>query len=211
MSLFNNCNPHTNGELLFVRSLPPGFVVFDVGSRVDSEFSEYVGEVHYFDPNPAFIETLRTVKTNNTASFYNPVGLSTVRGTLDYYPLFQSFHNRVVSCKKDDTANKISFSTIRADEYIAEHNITHIDLVKIDTEGHELEVLKGFGEALRIVDCVQFEYGGTFLDTGVKLRDVISYLEGYGFKSFKYLSQKGPVPITDFSDHYQYCNILCTK
>ena len=211
MSVFNNCNPHTNGEIRLIREFPEGYTIFDVGSRTDSEFTNYKGEVHYFDPNPAFIETLSKINTNNTRSFFNPVGLSTTNGELIYYPTYQSFHNRVVSCKKDDAANKIVLRTIRADEYIAEHAIHHIDFVKIDTEGHELEVLKGFGDQLGIVDRIQFEYGGTYLDTGVKMREVIDYLRGFAFEKFSYISQTGVVPITDFSDHYKYCNILCEK
>ena len=54
-----------------------------------------------------------------------------------------------------------------------------------------------------------FEYGGTFLDNNTKLIDVIKYLENKKFYKFSYLTNNGPIIITDFNDHYQYCNIVC--
>jgi hypothetical protein len=99
----------------------------------------------------------------------------------------------------------------RAIDYIQKNNIEHIDFVKIDTEGHELSVLQGFGEMLRIVDTIQFEYGGTFIDTGVRLQDVIDYLKKQGYTRFCYLAPEGMFHINDFEDHYRYCNIVCLR
>ena len=56
--IFGNCNYATNGELFFIRGLPKNLVVFDVGSRNDSLFIKYKGEVHYFEPNPEHLSHL---------------------------------------------------------------------------------------------------------------------------------------------------------
>ena len=84
-----------------------------------------------------------------------------------------------------------------------------VDFLKIDTEGYELNVLQGFEDTLENVKIIQFEYGGTFLDNNTKLIDVINYLGSKGFYKFSYLTNNGTVPILDFNDHYQYCNIVC--
>jgi|APSaa5957512535_1039671.scaffolds.fasta_scaffold53623_2 FkbM family methyltransferase len=47
-----------------------------------------------------------------------------------------------------------SVKIIRLDNYMIDNNINHIDLLKIDTQGHEPEVLEGFGEKLSEVDIV---------------------------------------------------------
>ncbi|NDE14528.1 FkbM family methyltransferase [bacterium] len=208
---FNNCDPKTNGELALVKSLPPNLIVFDIGTRADSEFTDYPGIVHYFEPMPEFIDKLSKLKTLNTTSYYNQFGLSDSTAILNYYPRYQSFHNRTVSCSVDDSKNVIKLNVKTANEYISEHKIIHIDFIKIDTEGHELHVLKGFGTYLNIVDRIQFEYGGTYKDTNTTLLEVITYLRAYGFTKFSYLSPSGNVPITDYSDHYKYCNILCER
>ena len=62
---------------------------------------------------------------------------------------------------------------------------------------------------MKNVKIIQFEYGGTFLDNNKKLIDVINYLQDKGFYNFSYLTSYGTEIITDFNDHYQYCNIVC--
>ena len=65
------------------------------------------------------------------------------------------------------------------------NNIKNIDFLKIDTEGYELNVLKGFEDFLENIKIVQFEYGGTFLDNNTKLIDVINYLKEKGIAEDK--------------------------
>ena len=69
------------------------------------------------------------------------------------------------------------------DEATAERGITHIDLLKIDVEGHELDVLRGAKGLFerRAVGVAQFEFGGTNLDTHTTLRDFFHYFEPYGY------------------------------
>ena len=208
--MFNNCDPKTNGEERFYNSIKDTIgVIFDVGCRTDSEFINFAGEVHYFDPVPEFIEILNKQEKLNSKSFVNNVGLGNNNETLYYYQHYQSFYNRTVSCSLDDDKNKVSLNIIKGISYITEKNIEGIDFMKIDTEGYELNVLKGFEDFLEKVQIIQFEYGGTFLDNNTKLLDVIEYLELKGFCKFSYLTSEGTEPITNYDDHYQYCNIVC--
>ena len=108
-----------------------------------------------------------------------------------------------------DDSNKIVLHIRKVKDYVIDNNIKNIDFLKIDTEGFELNVLKGFGDFLENVKIIQFEYGGTFLDNNTKLIDVINYLEQKGFHKFSYLTNYGSEIITDFTDHYKYCNIAC--
>ena len=130
---------------------------------------------------------------------------------LSYYPTYQSFYDRIQSCGNSDEKNKIILKVRRAEDYIHEHNITEIDFLKIDTEGYEFKVLKGFGNSLSIVKMIQFEYGGTFMDNKTRLSEVIHYLENFGFTGFSYLCPQGTVILPNYNDHYQYCNIVCWK
>jgi FkbM family methyltransferase len=110
---------------------------------------------------------------------------------------------------RSDDRNKVMLSIKKGEEYINENKVEKIDFLKIDTEGFELHVLKGFGDFLRNVKYIQFEYGGTFMDNHTKLIDVVDYLRQFYFVDFGYLHPEGIKPIQDFSDHYQYCNIVC--
>ena len=142
-------------------------------------------------------------------SYFNNFGLGSENSQIYYYPKYESFYDRVNSCHVSDNSNKILLYIKRGKEYVVSNNIKNIDFLKIDTEGYELNVLKGFEDFLENIKIVQFEYGGTFLDNNTKLIDVINYLKEKGFYKFSYVTQNGPVLIHNFSDHYQYCNIVC--
>jgi len=205
-----NDNPIMNGERdLFMRIKEHIKVIFDVGCRTDSEMSAFEGECHYFDPVKKFIDELSLQKNKNKLSYFNQFGLGDEEKDIWYYPKYESFFDRTISCKISDDKNKILLKIKKAEDYIVKHNIESIDFVKIDTEGFELSVLKGFGKYLHRVKLIQFEYGGTFLDNGIKLIEIKNYLESFGFTRFSYLVKNGTIPITNFNDHYKYCNIIC--
>ena len=207
--MFNNENPKTNGEEKFFIDIKDKIkIIFDVGCREDSEFINFNGEVHYFDPINEFIENLKK-KTSNTISYFNNFGLGNENKELYYYPRYQSFLDRINSCKISDENNKILLNIKKGKDYIINNNIKYIDFLKIDTEGYELNVLQGFDDCLENIIIIQFEYGGTFLDNNIKLIDVKNYLENKGFYKFSYLTNSGTELITDFNDHYKYCNIVC--
>jgi FkbM family methyltransferase len=208
--MFNDIDPKTNGEEKFFISIKDKInVIFDVGCRIDSEFTNFTGEVHYFDPIDSFIEDLKKIKNLNKTSYFNNFGLGEENKELYYYPKFQSFYDRINTCKMSDDSNKILLNIKKGKDYVNDKNIKKIDFLKIDTEGYEFNVLQGFEDFLEKINIIQFEYGGTFLDNNTKLIDVINYLKNKGFYKFSYLTNNNPVLITDFADHYQYCNIVC--
>jgi FkbM family methyltransferase len=71
----------------------------------------------------------------------------------------------------------------RGDEYVGEKGIKRIDLLKIDVEGAEHLVLKGFGALLDAddIDVIQFEYGMVNIITHFLLRDFYQLLEARGY------------------------------
>jgi FkbM family methyltransferase len=213
MSIFNNCNPNSNGEKRVFDKLPPGMTIFDVGCRRDSLFFNYPGIVHYFEPDPSSLNELKNKSgCLNLKSYFNSFGLADKIGSFDYFPKFQSFVDRKESCGFDDSENTVKFELKTGSDYLFQNHINNIDFLKIDTEGLELSVIRGFGDAVKSVRFIQFEYGGTFRDAGIKLKDVIAYLTEMNFTKFSYLSNGGLVPVIDASvDHYQYCNIFCSN
>ena len=208
--MFNNCNSKTNGEEKFFMAIKNNInIIFDVGCRDNSEYINFSGEVHYFDPINKFIEILKNQTNLNKISYFNNFGLGNENKEVYYYPRYESFYNRINSCRINDDSNKILLNIKKGNDYVINKKIQNIDFLKIDTEGYELEVLQGFEDFLINIKIIQFEYGGTFLDNNIKLIDVIKYLESKGFYNFSYLTNNGPILITDFKDHYQYCNIVC--
>ncbi len=66
---------------------------------------------------------------------------------------------------------QIQLSTL--DTYCNTQNISHIDLLKLDVEGHELDVLDGAKDmfAKAAIDMVTFEFGGCNIDTRTFFQD----------------------------------------
>jgi FkbM family methyltransferase len=70
---------------------------------------------------------------------------------------------------------------ITIDAFMAESGIDRVDLLRIDTEGHDLAVLKGARNALRDrrIKMIQFEFIPANITTGVTMRDFFEVLRGY--------------------------------
>lgn len=71
---------------------------------------------------------------------------------------------------------KIKLQSI--DNFCKKNKISKIDLLKIDTEGHELKVLEGASSMLKkgSISYIQFEFGGTMIDSRTFFIDIFSYL-----------------------------------
>jgi hypothetical protein len=78
---------------------------------------------------------------------------------------------------------QLTCDAVTGDAYCAEHGIRRIDLLKIDTEGLDLRVLRGFDHMLAsgAVDVVQFEYGLANIASHTLLADFHAFLGERGF------------------------------
>jgi FkbM family methyltransferase len=209
--MFDDCNPFTNGEIMFFESIKDKCkIIFDVGASDDSYFINVPCEVHYFEPLPRNIENLKIKENKNTKSFFNNFGLSDKQETLKYYDNHGSFINREIGYSRTPSHySGIDLLVKRCDGYIIENKIEQIDFMKIDVEGYEINVLRGLGEQLKNIKHIQFEYGSAVADGNYKMIDIVELLKTFNFGNFSYLSNRGLVPINNFSDHWRHCNIIC--
>jgi FkbM family methyltransferase len=69
------------------------------------------------------------------------------------------------------------------DAYLDRHGIVHVDMLKIDVEGAEFSVLRGFASAFArgAIDLVQFEYGPLNLTTRDFLGDFCAFFAQHGY------------------------------
>jgi FkbM family methyltransferase len=73
------------------------------------------------------------------------------------------------------------------DNYCHLNNISSIDLLKIDVEGHELDVLEGAKNMLSAsaISFVQFEFGGCNIDTRTFFQDFFYLFKAYSFEIYR--------------------------
>lgn len=203
----------TEEEVYFFNSIKDKInVIFDVGIGEDSIYTEFIGEVHYFEPDPRHFDKFKIQPNKNSKSFFNDFGLSNKNENLTYYPKTGSFFDRTSSlkCAGLYDGQKV-LSLKKASEYIDSTKITAIDFLKIDVEGYEYNTLLGFEDHLHKVKIIQFEYGGCYIDAGVNLIDLIRLLDKYNFTKFYRLVRGGWIRMNDFTDDFQYCNIVCVN
>ena len=82
---------------------------------------------------------------------------------------------------------------------------TIIDYVKIDVEGHELDVLEGFGSLIKNIGLIQFEFGGANIDTRTFFQDFWYFFKNkiYNFSIYR-ISPHGLIPITRYLETDEY-------
>lgn len=89
------------------------------------------------------------------------------------------------------------------DEYCQGKNVERIDLLKIDTEGHELEVLKGAEKAFAEgrVGMVSFEFGGCNIDSRTYLKDFMRFFSRFGeYRLYRITPSGFVVPVTHYRE-----------
>jgi hypothetical protein len=93
-----------------------------------------------------------------------------------------SLYNRKVFSEMQHAWGDVSSQKIKLkklDNFVQQEGIKNIDYLKIDTEGHEMAVLRGSENCFKekIVNCGQFEYGGCFEDSNTKLIEIYNYFQ----------------------------------
>lgn len=107
-----------------------------------------------------------------------------------------------------------AIKTVRFEDYWL-HNLNkkHINVCKIDIEGHELDALRGFGEALRHIDVIQFEFGGCNIDTRTYFQDFWYFFQEAGFEIYR-ITPFGTVKIEryhELNECFQTTNYLAKR
>jgi FkbM family methyltransferase len=190
-----NFNQKLNGEENYLSKLKDlSFnIIFDVGANT-GEWSKMArrnwtkAEIHAFEILPKHCKVL-SANLQNLDIIINEFGLSEASGNIEVhynntsvsdsqatiYPQFiikseRQYYDSVCEC-----------IVRRGDEYVSQNKISAIDLLKIDVEGHELKVIKSFGDFITKVRLIQFEYGVYNITSKDLLCDFFGHLERYGF------------------------------
>lgn len=187
--------------------------IFDVGSNI-GEWTKMVRErqpfanVHCFEPVPEVFQRLIPA-VHCDKVMVNPFGLSSQCELRDM--LFDHDNDRLTTpCLEMARVQPEVRPLIMldGDNYCKSRKVETIDFLKIDTEGHEYQVLKGFKEMLDAhkICIIQFEYGYANVLTKDLLIDFHKLLtplgyvmgkltsEGVDFKTYGLLDEdfKGP-------------------
>jgi FkbM family methyltransferase len=219
-------DPSTNGEYNLIRRWPLGEgVVFDVGANQGDWAAEVLQrhpnvEVHCFEPGDTAFSRLRARQLDrcrlNRLAVGDQIGQVTLRrnGLDDVSSLYavEDIGAHFPGHDGSAAAQVVAITTV--DEYCAARGIDRIRLLKIDTEGHEMAVLKGAERMLSTgrVDALQIEYTYWWISARHYLGDLFRFLGERGYRMFKILPN-GLMPLESYRhrlETFRYCNLFAT-
>lgn len=135
--------------------------IFDVGARYGQISAEYKrvfpkAKVHAFEPFTESFETLKkqTEKVEGIELHNKAVGSAEGELTLRENKfnaansMLESDESHTVIDDLTKTVNEHTVSVITLDEFASQNHIGHIDILKMDIQGYELEALKGATDLL---------------------------------------------------------------
>ncbi|WP_176500822.1 FkbM family methyltransferase [Sphingomonas sp. HMP9] len=163
--------------------------IFDVGANIGQSAVKFrrrfpEAQIHCFEPSASNADRIRTRSIKNVEVHQVALGSTAATAMLSQGADPATFH---ISENGDA---QIRIETI--DAFCAENGIERIDFLKIDTEGHDLEVLKGavaMLDAGRVV-AVQVEAGMNPENTfHIPFEALKAFLEDHGYRLFGFYDQ----------------------
>jgi FkbM family methyltransferase len=221
----------SDGEAAVIRRfVKRNDLVFDVGANVGG-WSALVLQhhpdvtIHCFEPVPASNAVLSQklsaeITAGKVTTNCAAMGRCCGSRSFTYYTgasSWSTFYKRagIGEGPGGGEAVDITVPVTTIDSYCQSNGIDHIDFLKVDTEGGELDVLLGAQAMLQggRIAYLQFEYGGTYLDAGITLRTVFDLLDSHRYGIFKILpdgTRYVPVFRDDLED-FQFANYLAVN
>lgn len=176
-------------------------VIFDCGANNgDSTLDMQSGAViHAFEPTPEMIMEIRKKTYGNSNYILNEVAVSDWEGETEFsvagqgdwgcsslFPFSEGLDKTWPGREDFKQTQVIKVKVIRLDKYIEEKGITQIDYFHCDTQGSDLNVLKGLGKYISIVKegVVETSMPGFELYKGTdnSLMSMVEFLTSNGFR-----------------------------
>lgn len=230
IGILNYENDKVSGENFLLLKILPEYisnnkkaVLFDVGANIGEYSSNLAAlfdnsDIYSFEPNINTFNILKeNVKSLKTITPIN-IGLSdTKKGSKiftylnDLNSQHASLYKEVFSdLHKDKNITSMKIELESLDDFCSKNNIDNIDFLKIDTEGHEFNVLTGGIQMINKgkIKIIQFEFNEMNIISRVFLKDFYQILKDY--KIYR-LSEKRLIPMFNYdstNEIFKFQNLL---
>ncbi len=174
-------------------------IIFDVGSNTDVYGYKYFkkAKIYAIEPHPKTFEKLTNIFRKNKRILKFNFAVSNKKGTAKLWDFaddtqlkktqptsqLSSLNKTVINQLHGQKAQSFLVRKITLDEFVRQQKIKMIDFLKIDTEGHELQVLQGAKQLIndKKIGFIQFEFNEMNVFSGNFFKDFVNLLPGYSF------------------------------
>lgn len=190
-------------------------VLFDVGANRGTWTAQLRGlfptaKFFLFEPQPACLEILEQNRPPDSVLI--PHAVSSVCGEpVQLYSSGKtdskaSLHQRRDSYFSDWNFSTHEATTVTLDDTIREYELDRVDFLKMDVEGHELNVLEGAKASLESgkIQALSFEFGSGNINSRTYFHDFWDLLHPLGFHVYRVLPSCRLMPITEYYEDCEY-------
>lgn len=181
--------------------------VIDIGAHKGEYISSIIknfniSKAYCFEPNPKVFKILNNkISLNKKIELLN-YGASNNSGNILFNENIESSSSSINELNKNsnyykkkffllnflglnEVTKKIEIKVVTLSDFIVENNINKIDLLKIDTEGHEFQVLSGLKDKMHMINLIHIEHHfDDMIIKDYKLTDIHNLLIKKGFKKY---------------------------
>ncbi len=209
-------------SLLLGDSKESPLIIFDVGANIGSWTKEALrifpsAEIHCFEPGQESFKNLSLNFQDVKNITLHKLAISNQNKTVELYSDFPgsglaSLFDRKILMKPSKflTRELVQASTL---EQICEKFGKFPDILKLDIEGQEFHALSGAKNILGEIKLIQFEFGGTDIDSRVFFRDIWDLLKEFNFEIFR-ITPYGLLFLEEYSENLEifiYTNYIAFK
>jgi FkbM family methyltransferase len=190
----------TNGELFLQRWMIDKYLArrrkekdvyfFDIGANRGewtSNLLQYLDRnkydskcvyIHLFEPDPTAYEILKTRFEKNENLLIEKIAISSRSGKARFFMVGKASGTNSLYKHTEKEIEFVEIQTETIDNYCQKKGIRHIDFVKIDTEGHDFEVILGAEKMMKngSISIIQFEYNWLWIFARRFLKDVFDLI-----------------------------------
>ena len=181
----------------------PAPIIFDVGANVGQTIESFLqimvrAKIHAFEPGPQAFRELWEKYSGTPNLVLNDVALGSAPGTAEFVentePTMSSFLEPGAATWWGEVKQRVQVRVNTVDEYCDENRIDYIDILKSDTQGFDLEVMRGAARLLsaRRIHLIYVEIILSDMYRGLPRLDEI----------FRFLADRGFVLVGLYNFHY---------
>jgi FkbM family methyltransferase len=224
MGIGPGANPDESGEKILIHllrkraSMDHALCIFDVGANtgqfinlMEKGMNGVSLQIHAFEPSCYSYQKLEENTKEYGNATLNNFGLGECAGEFTLYSDKSGSGLASLTKRRLDhfglefnCSETVEIDTL--DDYCRRRSIQGIDLLKLDVEGHELDVLRG-GECMlnqRRIRMVSFEFGGCHLDSRTFFQDFFYFFKEHHMDGIFRITPSGfLMPIKKYKENYE--------